>query len=234
MIMASRIYIDTCCFIEHAKGCIDDKSGFDEKDLEYVGMILEAGLQGAVELYTSSVTISECLHTGDGTNISDEIKRLFRSILTSGKILSLISADLFIAERARDLRWDDNITLKPLDAIHLASAIDAECEEIWTGDHFGKQDKEARKVLSNDLGVRIVLPKETSLLPPEYKQRSLFPKKSPPPKARGAKENDQHVDAQDVSEIIAQALEEAGQESSEIKRQKSQCDNEVHLKKNDK
>ena len=172
--MKSRIYIDTCCVIQSVKGSIDNRDGFSQRDLDYIKMILEAGLKGDVKLFTSSVTVTECLHTGDGTNIPEDAKRLFKTVLTSGHIMTLKYVDLFVVERARDFRWVHGINLKPLDSIHLASALETKCDEFWTGDCFGGVEDEKRKHLSETFDIRVILPSETTLLPSDYKQRNLF------------------------------------------------------------
>lgn len=174
MTAKSRIYIDTCCIIQNVKGSIDENDGFSQRDLDYVKMILEAGLKGDVELFTSSVTVAECLHTGDGTNIPDEAKRLFKTILSSGRIMTLKYADLFVVERSRDFRWVHGISLKPLDSIHLATALETKCAEFWTGDCFGGTEGEKRKQLSEAFDIKIILPSETTLLPSDYRQKELF------------------------------------------------------------
>jgi hypothetical protein len=89
------------------------------------------------------------------------------------------------------LDWLHSIYLRAADAIHTATAIQTGCQEIFTGD--GQINKHAEKLKA--LGLRVVRPSETSLLPAEYRQGSLIPgvKKNSPisKKARAKKPADE-------------------------------------------
>jgi hypothetical protein len=82
------------------------------------------------------LTVAEC-QSADG--ICDEkVQREFVSLLTSGQYVSLIQDTIFVADRARNLLWKDNIRLKGADSTHLTSALEMGCVEFLTTDenHF--------------------------------------------------------------------------------------------------
>jgi predicted nucleic acid-binding protein len=161
-----KVYVDSCCFIDAAKYREISSAPSDrQSDLNYLKQILKASEAGDIIIHTSSLTVAECQHVGDHPP-SDEVKRLFKSILTLGRIVQLVSDSIFIAERARDLRWDHDITLAGADAIHIATALEAGCEEFMTFDNKGIQ-KNSAKIAK--LGLKVIRPSETSLLPERHK-----------------------------------------------------------------
>jgi predicted nucleic acid-binding protein len=165
------IYVESCCVIDAAKYQDPSKAPPEKRDdVQHIQWILKAAEQGEIVVYTSSLTIAECQHVGEHPP-SEELKRLFKSILTSGKVIQLISDSIFIGERARDLRWDHDITLRGADAVHVASAIEQGCEEFITTDARGPI-KNAAKIAK--LGLRVIRASETKLLPASYKPPPLF------------------------------------------------------------
>ncbi|MDA2915977.1 PIN domain-containing protein [Nitrospinae bacterium AH_259_B05_G02_I21] len=166
-----KIYIDSACFIDMAKQKVGKQIGIDrEREVLFLKMMLEAAKAGDMEAYTSTLTVAECTHA-DG-EINDDIKQLFTSILTSGQYIRLVQPDLFIAEDARDLRWKHDITLSGADGIHVASALRMGCQEFMTTDNRPK--KESAKPKIKALGLRVITPSETQLLPGEYRQEDML------------------------------------------------------------
>jgi len=205
----ARIYIDTCCIIQHVKGAIEEKDGFSKRDLDYIQMILKAAQKGDVELVTSSVTVTECLHTGDSKNIPEDTKRLFNSILTSGRIIILKHPDLFVVERARDFCWEDGIGIKPIDSIHLASAIETGCKEFWTGDRLGGSEGNKRNLLFENYGIKVILPSESKLIPSDYKQMGMFEKeKKAQKKVRRPKKSIKKKENSLISKVAVEARDQ--------------------------
>jgi len=83
----------------------------------------------------------------------------------------LIQESVLVAERARDLRWVHKITLRGADSVHVASALEMQCIEFVTTDEkIHKQNDILRP-----LGLCVVYPHETTLLPDEYRQGTLIP-----------------------------------------------------------
>src|SRR5687768_13174127 len=97
-----RAYLDSCCYIDVAKGRLGlpfDKKGEETRaeELWFLETLLIAALAGDVEIYASTLVISECLHTQDKTAIPDDTKDAFRLLFTSGAAIKLIGVDVFIA-----------------------------------------------------------------------------------------------------------------------------------------
>jgi len=157
------LYMDSCCFIDAAKYTLDRKESIDhledkEEHIRYCIKMLDAARSGHIRLLTGTLTISECTHLSG--IVDDEIKRLFRSILSSGRVAKLVTDSVFIAERARDLKWTHNIHLRGADATHVATALESGCEEFITDDD--KILKYASEIAK--LGLRVIRANETQLL----------------------------------------------------------------------
>lgn len=171
------MYIDTCCFIDLAKYMVDEVVRSErEQEVAYVKMILEAMRAGEIEGYTSTLTIVECLHVNG--EITEEGKSVFKSLLTSGQYVTLISPTPFIAEAARDLRWVDGIVIpgNGADYLHVASALEVRCRELLTFDG----EKKRRGILDVAgaialKGLAVRKPSETTSLTDARRQMSLIP-----------------------------------------------------------
>ena len=167
MATSTRLYMDSCCLIDVAKGL----KGEREADVWTVQMLLKAAESGEVEVLTSTLSIVECRHIGDGSNVPEETKRLFRSVLESGDILTLVDPQYFIVQRARDLAWTHNINLSAVDAVHVASALETDCCELLTQESSGKMARAKDKIEA--LGLKLMSPSKTLRLPEKYRQESL-------------------------------------------------------------
>lgn len=158
--------MESCCFIDLAKYQLGFKETIDdlakkESHIQGCIKILDAASKGQLRVETANITISECQHLKG--LVTPEIKRLFRSILSSGKIVRIITDSIFISERAQELRWTYDINLSGADAHHVASALEANCEEFITFDT--KIRNNAEKIAK--LGLRVTTGDKTRLLPPE-------------------------------------------------------------------
>src|SRR5690606_20789210 len=103
---------------------------------------------------------------------SDEnIQRLFRAMLTSGRGGVIpYQADYFVMERARDLRWKHSITLKPADSIHVATALEAGCDEFITWDGVNKRASPVKAApLLAKFGLSVITPDKVSI-PDDYRK----------------------------------------------------------------
>jgi predicted nucleic acid-binding protein len=158
----------SCCFIDYVKGKMGTPPDPDrERDLWFIRQLLAASAAGDVEVFGSTVSIAECTHIyGD---LNDEVKMLFRKLLTSGQYIKLVQPEVFITEDARDLRWNHGINLHGVDAIHVASAVSRECTEFLTTDQKKGPLREAPKILGA-FGLRVIHARDTQLLPPKYRQ----------------------------------------------------------------
>jgi hypothetical protein len=99
---------------------------------------------------------------------------LFVEILTSGVVFHLIEPDVFVAERARDLLWDDGISLSGADSLHVASALLDGCSEFLTLDGKIRKHKFSFAVpLLQKIGLPIRRPSQTNHLPADYRSDDL-------------------------------------------------------------
>jgi predicted nucleic acid-binding protein len=168
-----RIYIDSCCFIDAVKTDVGEVTDADRaNDIWYIKACLKAAKSGDIEVLTSHLTIAECRRAGNGAP-TENVKRLFNSILVSGKVVRLADLTLGIAERARDLEWLHGITLGGADAIHVATAITLGCKEFFTFDMSKNKSPIGRKKDIAKLGLRVITPSETFYLPESYKQLEI-------------------------------------------------------------
>jgi len=175
-----RIYIETCCLIdymtqiEHKKSLPPDPD--KEKDLWSIQHLLKAARDHEIDLYTSTLTIAECLHCHDeGSPPSEETQRVINSVLTSGEVIILLQADYFAAIEARNLRWKHGINLGGADGLHVASAIRKECNEFATTDPgILKRKEQLRK-----FNLLVINPRETSYIPDKYRIADLFDGQDP-------------------------------------------------------
>ena len=163
----SKIYIDACGFIEMAAHLVGTHKKDREDDVAYLKELLTLALKGEIDIYTSTLSIAECqcAYTvgADQRILNDDIKKLFKSILTSGQFVILVQDSVLIAERARNLYWVHQLTFKGADAIHMASALEMRCEEFLTFDeHFHKKKSEVEA-----LGVDVKFPRNTTSLTKE-------------------------------------------------------------------
>lgn len=178
------IYVDSCCFIEsvkHRRGLPlsgdADEIRIREEDCWYFRKLCDASRDGAVQLVTSMLTIAECLHAGEDGSPSQQVRDLFVQFLTSGTVVDLIEPDLFVAERARDLLWNDKILLSGADSLHVASALLGGCSEFLTLDGKIRKQKKFAVAIPQlvNIGLRVLRPSQTNKLPGEYRTDDLFP-----------------------------------------------------------
>lgn len=171
-----RVYMDSCCYIDVAKGrnavALDPAAA---AELPFVEALLLAAYDGAIEVWSSSLTIAECL-TIDATqdDVPEAVRDTFRSLLMGGLPVRINAVDVFVAERARDLRWQGIRCGGGADGLHVATAIDLACEEfITTNRRRGPLQGETPAKLAK-LGLRVVLPHQTAVLPVQYQPKKLF------------------------------------------------------------
>lgn len=172
-----KIYIETPCFIDAIKYSVVSASYLSselQNDIWHIKQILKAAEAKDLQVITSTLTIAECRRSHFDKPPTSEVKRIINSVLTSGKIVTLTQVTQGIAERARDLEWIEGINLKGADAIHVASALITGCKEIFTNDNQGSRSplKNAEKI--SKLGLRVIKPSETQLLPSDYRQEGLY------------------------------------------------------------
>ena len=174
------IYIEACPLIDMAQEKADGVGGGEiSMGVWICQQALRAARDKKLKMLTSFLSIAECtsINVDSGGPIPtappsppDEIKRFYEMLLLSGKSgIELVPISQAVAIRARNLRWVSDINLKGADTIHVASAMQMKCDEIWTRD--GRIWKNRIKLA--ELGIKVVKPSESLLLPAEYRQIHL-------------------------------------------------------------
>jgi predicted nucleic acid-binding protein len=181
MMNKPTLYMDTCCFIDLAKNALSVQTpGKREPHIFYCRKFLDAARAKDVVIYTSTMTVVECVAVRDESQpdnpiVEDDAARaLFRGMLMSGKsgVMPVIPTPR-ITEAARDLRWIHDITCKPIDAVHVATALNMQCSHFLTTDR--KIGAANVKKLA-DLGLVVCSADDVaSLLPSQYRQYELKP-----------------------------------------------------------
>jgi len=175
--MPDRVYFDACCFIELAKGRRGKALIDGGAHIWPLQALLRASKAGLIEVCTCAISVAECVSAEE--DIGPEVQRLFTGLLTSGKGgVLLLQDDIWTVERARDLRWKNRVTLRSPDSIHVAAALQSGCKELLTLDGNSASPKRRSILKSADafvpFGLRVVLPKDTSLIPDEMRQAGLL------------------------------------------------------------
>ncbi|PLX43347.1 MAG: PIN domain-containing protein [Hyphomicrobiales bacterium] len=118
-----KIYWDSDCFLGHFK----DEDGKAEK----CDGVIQRAERGEVIIVTSALTLAEVLWMRGQTKIDkskeDIVKRFFRR-----SYIRVYNVTRKISENAQDLVWDSSI--KPKDAIHVATAIHLDVSALETFD----------------------------------------------------------------------------------------------------
>jgi hypothetical protein len=172
-----RVYIDACYYIDLAKGV--HASALDpgrQQHIPYIENLFIAANDGDIEVWASTMILSECLAVEKGQQIIPEaVQQTFTKLLTSGNTVKLAAVDYFIAERARDLRWVDGIQCGGgADMVHVATALILGCVEfITTNRKRGPLSGDAYQKLKA-LGLHVIEAPSTTVLPPHLVPSPLF------------------------------------------------------------
>lgn len=182
MTINPRIYLDTCCFIDMVKYSIPiGLLGGREPHVFFCRKFLEAARASEATVFTSMLTVAECTSVRDEslpqerqTIISPEVKRLIEGMLLSGKSgVMPVQATPKIVKASRDLLWVHGATFKPMDALHIATALTMKCTHFLTTD---SKLKPSNISIANQLGLSICTADAIShLLPSKYSQLPLAP-----------------------------------------------------------
>lgn len=128
-----RIFWDTCVFV-YLLSKHNDSDKLDKQQI--CKSCLQNAIDGKIDIFISTLIIVEVNKTEDSSvPIPDEIKDKIREFFEQ-PFIQLVSADMARAIEARDLIWQYP-WLKPTDALHLACAIHAKVDELFTYDGGG-------------------------------------------------------------------------------------------------
>jgi predicted nucleic acid-binding protein len=174
MSSSPRIYFDACCFVDLAReSTIGEVETGRDDHVWYCRKFLEAHRGGDVIVYTSTLSVAECTHIKDSAStfiLTDEVKNRFRAFLLSGKAVNPVQPTPKILDAARDITWTHAIRAGSADRIHLATAIQMNCEVFLTTD--GPLLK--RSAEFKTLGIKVCTADDAKdLLPTKYKQLPL-------------------------------------------------------------
>lgn len=172
MAQLKRVYFDNTMFVDVVKVDLGKAIDSDRSvDVWMAKRLMEAHRDKEVKVLTSTLTIAECTHGGEG-DISERAQFLISKLLTSGDYVHLIQMTPFIATAARDLRWQHGINLKGADGVHASSALSRSCDEFVTTDaRFGRLH--VHQEAFERLGMRVVLARDSACLPAKYRQFGL-------------------------------------------------------------
>ena len=168
-----RVYMDACCFIDMMKQEVGSLEAGREDDVWYGRKLLEANRAREINVYTSVLSMAEAVAPEKGqAKVPDDVKNLLRRILSSGQFVMLIQTTPAIGERARDLRWKEELVLKGADALHVASALELGCDEFITTN--GQVQKLSATSALADIGLRVIRASQTNHLPDHYRQSDML------------------------------------------------------------
>jgi len=104
-------------------------------------MVLEDARDGKVTIFISRLTIVEVHKKRHYTSLTKAEDDRVQADFFKHEYIKKIDVDSLVAQRAREIAWEYNIS--PNDAIHVASAIKVKAEMLhhWDGD-FGKVPSE--------------------------------------------------------------------------------------------
>lgn len=166
-----KIYLDAAPIIDLVKFKVGvGISPEREHDAWHLQQLLKAARADEIDIFTSTLSVAECTHVEDRAKM-ELAKPFFLQLLTSGRGgIKLVQPILAIVEEARNLKWSHGIHLKGMDSIHVATALKFRCDEFLHRD--GKIG--GASAAFSALGMRVCVPSDTSLLPPQYRQAQLI------------------------------------------------------------
>jgi hypothetical protein len=172
-----KIYIESCPLIDMAKHqaklAMDANPGVQaqrENAVWFCKKILEAGRRGDLMVFGSGASVGECTYVEQGVPVSQETQDFFNMLLISGRSgIRLVQPMQTLWVAARNLRWKEKVNLKPMDSLHIATALHMGCTEFVTTD--GKIYKNRDKFAHSNMA--IIQAFETKLLPDKYRQDEM-------------------------------------------------------------
>ena len=178
MTIKPTVYIDSCLIIDLVKVKRNvTVDGSRHSESWFVERILEAARDGEIRLIASTIALVECLRADEvmPDPVAEETKQLIRDFLWSGEMIELVAFDLFVAERARDLRWVDNVKIQNADAIHIATGLLEGATEFLTTDEKLKARYAPLLEKMRGDGMFAIVPSATASLSQERRSADMFP-----------------------------------------------------------
>lgn len=126
-----KVYWDSCIYLDYLRG--------DHPLRDQMQLVIDDWRSGKVAMVASALSIAEILFVRcDPDNVTSMIDRSRESDILAlfdpprGQRFVLVEVSRPIAESARELVWKYNI--RPKDAVHVASAVQAQCPLLQTTD----------------------------------------------------------------------------------------------------
>lgn len=113
-----------------------------------MGELLTQIHSNEIKTFTSVITIAEVLPRPISQN-REELATLFLDFIQKSEFINLLSITPGIAEKAGRLRGENN-SLRALDALQIAAAMDADCDLFVTNDIKLKKTKDIDVLVLND------------------------------------------------------------------------------------
>jgi len=132
MTKSARLYWDACAWIAYIaqETATPLKRGGTENRFAMCENVLRGARDGKFEIVTSAFTLAEvCKSPEVLSSPVDNLPAFFER-----SYILIVPVDLSIGRHAQTMQASGLITLKPPDAIHLASALRAEVDQINTFD----------------------------------------------------------------------------------------------------
>jgi predicted nucleic acid-binding protein len=163
-------YIDACCIIEAVKGRRGLPLDHPATEVEAIETLMRAANDGAVELFTSTITVAEVVHLGDKPPPAD-LKPLIERLILSGRNgIIAVAPSPQIVLLARDLAVEEGLWVGVADRLHVATAMSQGITEFFSVD--GRLAKRTGNSLIRSL--HIIPPTAATILPQEYRTNDLF------------------------------------------------------------
>lgn len=125
-----RVYWDANCFLAYINGEADR--------LPMLDALFEEARRGEIAIVTSMVSLTEVAYEAsekESRRLSQEVEASLDALFEDRSVVSLAEYHQFVARDARRLirqALAEGWRLQPMDAIHLATALDARAEEVHT------------------------------------------------------------------------------------------------------
>jgi predicted nucleic acid-binding protein len=130
-----KIFWDSCVFVTLLSK--QKETGWLKRQ-EVCKSCMQQAINGDIEIYISTMTIVEVNKTTESTSpIPKSVQETITKLMNQ-PFIKVIPADLARAFEAREHIWEYS-WLKPVDAMHLACALYAKVDEMFTYDGLGSQ-----------------------------------------------------------------------------------------------
>ena len=169
--MPDRVYWDACVFLSYING--------EQERLPVIDALLEESRSGKIEIITSTVSLAEVAFAEEERSngaLDPKIELAIDKIFSDREVVKLVEFHELVASKAR-IRMRQAITnrwsLKPMDAIHLATAVRLEATQFHTYDEtLLKYQESGGFTISDPVTLQLRLPEPPTTLPGDGQEPS--------------------------------------------------------------